>query len=281
MAETDELVEAVRLSIWKEWRRKYSDISFDAIRFAARLMVERLRQARVSDGVIRAVLVEGIMPGGLAPLVELSALNLEALETPPAEIIFLRMREPLTLRGALVKSIELEDQVKEATGVKPLLREAVDCSTIEKARSNRPTVCYCAPGKCSAPKPEWCVGRRACELEDRVAPEDAPPVALPAHREDYGATGRNPPYRTHCTAPGCLTPAAHVITDALSGESTIWCAEHWDPELLAPIRTCRICGCTDENCSGCIAKTGMPCHWVDVDLCSACVFPDQPKRKQA
>jgi hypothetical protein len=34
---------------------------------------------------------------------------------------------------------------------------------------------------------------------------------------------------------------------------------------------CRVCGCTDENCSRCIEKTGNPCHWVEPDLCSACV----------
>lgn len=33
---------------------------------------------------------------------------------------------------------------------------------------------------------------------------------------------------------------------------------------------CRVCGCTQENCSQCIEKTGEPCHWVEDDLCSAC-----------
>jgi hypothetical protein len=36
------------------------------------------------------------------------------------------------------------------------------------------------------------------------------------------------------------------------------------------IRACRVCGCTDEDCSGCIERTGEPCSWVDDDLCSAC-----------
>jgi hypothetical protein len=35
-------------------------------------------------------------------------------------------------------------------------------------------------------------------------------------------------------------------------------------------RACRICGCTDDDCSGCIAATGVPCSWVEADLCSAC-----------
>jgi len=28
------------------------------------------------------------------------------------------------------------------------------------------------------------------------------------------------------------------------------------------MKKCRICGCTDEDCSQCIAKTGEPCEWV-------------------
>jgi hypothetical protein len=36
-------------------------------------------------------------------------------------------------------------------------------------------------------------------------------------------------------------------------------------------RHCRECGCTDNNCTGCIVRTGEPCHWVETDLCSACV----------
>lgn len=36
------------------------------------------------------------------------------------------------------------------------------------------------------------------------------------------------------------------------------------------IRTCRICGCTEDNCLQCIEKTGSPCYWIEEDLCSAC-----------
>ncbi|MEA2991648.1 MAG: hypothetical protein QOD40_568 [Alphaproteobacteria bacterium] len=32
-------------------------------------------------------------------------------------------------------------------------------------------------------------------------------------------------------------------------------------------RTCRACGCTEER--ACIVG-GVPCHWVEADLCSAC-----------
>jgi hypothetical protein len=33
---------------------------------------------------------------------------------------------------------------------------------------------------------------------------------------------------------------------------------------------CRICRCTDDDCRGCIARTGAPCCWIEADLCSAC-----------
>ena len=35
-------------------------------------------------------------------------------------------------------------------------------------------------------------------------------------------------------------------------------------------QVCRVCGCTDDDCSGCIERTGHPCSWVEEDLCSAC-----------
>jgi ParB family transcriptional regulator, chromosome partitioning protein len=36
------------------------------------------------------------------------------------------------------------------------------------------------------------------------------------------------------------------------------------------VGVCRVCGCTDDDCRQCIEKTGVPCHWVEPDLCSAC-----------
>jgi hypothetical protein len=48
------------------------------------------------------------------------------------------------------------------------------------------------------------------------------------------------------------------------------------PECLEKVpgpgaqRKCRVCGCTDGDCSGCILRTGKPCHWIEPDLCSAC-----------
>jgi DNA-binding CsgD family transcriptional regulator len=37
------------------------------------------------------------------------------------------------------------------------------------------------------------------------------------------------------------------------------------------VQQCRICGCTEADCSICVERTGEPCTWVDEDLCSACV----------
>ena len=34
---------------------------------------------------------------------------------------------------------------------------------------------------------------------------------------------------------------------------------------------CRECGCVQNDCRQCIKKTGGPCHWIEPDLCSACV----------
>jgi ParB family chromosome partitioning protein len=42
-------------------------------------------------------------------------------------------------------------------------------------------------------------------------------------------------------------------------------------------RTCRVCGCTENDCAQCIEKTGEPCTWVAEDLCSACVGEQEPQ----
>jgi hypothetical protein len=41
-------------------------------------------------------------------------------------------------------------------------------------------------------------------------------------------------------------------------------------EMATPSGVCRVCGCTDDDCRGCIERTGKPCWWVEPDLCSAC-----------
>jgi hypothetical protein len=52
----------------------------------------------------------------------------------------------------------------------------------------------------------------------------------------------------------------------------------YDPIYSASrVRWCRVCRCTDADCSQCVAKTGEPCTWVEADLCSACM--DHPETR--
>ncbi len=37
------------------------------------------------------------------------------------------------------------------------------------------------------------------------------------------------------------------------------------------LRACRLCGCTDDDCRGCIERTGQPCSWELSGVCSACL----------
>lgn len=48
-----------------------------------------------------------------------------------------------------------------------------------------------------------------------------------------------------------------------------------------PRLKCRDCGCTDEDCSQCIERTGLPCSWVEINLCSACAELGPPERVRA
>ena len=52
-----------------------------------------------------------------------------------------------------------------------------------------------------------------------------------------------------------------------------------DVGLFLPYQTgnhrCRQCGCTDLDCSKCIERTGVPCVWVEEDLCSSCYEANQ------
>ncbi len=44
------------------------------------------------------------------------------------------------------------------------------------------------------------------------------------------------------------------------------------PFEAEPTAKCRVCGCTDDDCSQCIEATGEPCSWANEDhtLCSRC-----------
>ena len=51
-----------------------------------------------------------------------------------------------------------------------------------------------------------------------------------------------------------------------------FCKKYFVSVKAAPIeiRRCRVCGCTDNDCTKCIERTGDPCWWVEEDFCSAC-----------
>lgn len=42
------------------------------------------------------------------------------------------------------------------------------------------------------------------------------------------------------------------------------------PEEDPDVPTCRVCGCTDDDCRQCVEAQGEPCYWVESDLCSRC-----------
>ncbi len=78
------------------------------------------------------------------------------------------------------------------------------------------------------------------------------------------------------------------ISDRILTASRSWFAKR--PECVGTVlavkeRKCRVCGCTEANCTGCVERTGMACYWVSEDLCSACVSApatgDKPKKKAA
>lgn len=52
-----------------------------------------------------------------------------------------------------------------------------------------------------------------------------------------------------------------------------------DDQAIMP-RSCRVCGCTEEDCTLCIIATSRPCYWAELDLCSACVPAKTPAERR-
>ena len=75
--------------------------------------------------------------------------------------------------------------------------------------------------------------------------------------------------------------ALRAIQERVAAEAALQtqvaAGEAGDEGPLWDVQTCRVCGCTDDDCSGCIERTGEPCYWVDEDLCSACAYDQTPK----
>lgn len=76
--------------------------------------------------------------------------------------------------------------------------------------------------------------------------------------------------------PGSQTAA---LAEDLGGRASAPDVARWLRRLFVAIGEhnpamglCRLCGCTDDDCSGCIERTGEPCAWADAEhtLCTAC-----------
>ncbi len=56
-------------------------------------------------------------------------------------------------------------------------------------------------------------------------------------------------------------------------------------ETTAPPASCRLCGCTERDCRGCVERTGAPCSWTEepgadrLGLCSACAAQATGRRR--
>lgn len=62
---------------------------------------------------------------------------------------------------------------------------------------------------------------------------------------------------------------------SLKADGTPKTAKSKKGKTTKPVRTCRVCRCTDKK--ACITDDG-PCHWVEKDLCSACVSKTSSKK---
>lgn len=76
-------------------------------------------------------------------------------------------------------------------------------------------------------------------------------------------------------AAAVATGIAHLSVWLLLGWPAAWVAlvALWLTTHPEPPATCRGCGCTDHDCSACVAATGGPCWWIEDDLCSRCAVP--------
>jgi hypothetical protein len=120
---------------------------------------------------------------------------------------------------------------------------------------------------------------RGC-FERAHAPEEAPVVFLfPAGWQGDWPAG--------VLASQALKARVETVGDALKldpewppkGLSAEQCGElldaarRWLVARQGNSSKCRVCGCTSEDCSGCIERTGAPCSWADdtKTLCTACL----------
>lgn len=117
--------------------------------------------------------------------------------------------------------------------------------------------------------PSWTFGsqKKQVEFKEWLDKLDVFPKTLP--QKSFASSGTNiTPVLLQIQKP-IVEGSVH---EQLSGADQV-CekTEVKEPAAPSPVRSCRICGCTQNDCRQCIEKTGEPCHWVEEDLCSACV----------
>jgi hypothetical protein len=109
--------------------------------------------------------------------------------------------------------------------------------------------------------------------------------------EPCTAEEQNQPAGHLCESTACANVAVVLVRIAVTEDGESWfvcldCAvanvqhELTDPEAApngwSGEPWCRVCGCTEDDCSNCIERTGQPCSWVErrdaglANLCSAC-----------
>lgn len=70
-----------------------------------------------------------------------------------------------------------------------------------------------------------------------------------------------------------LDPVVEIGLQRLTIAGTVRLDEPIDPPVaveIAEVRTCWVCGCTDDGCTQCVEATGEPCGWALDDLCTRC-----------
>ena len=94
-------------------------------------------------------------------------------------------------------------------------------------------------------------------------------------KDELAAAGAHPDELTPLFA--LVSLRQENVLEYLSEGSPVYSDVAAGTSYLSTARICRSCGCTELDCSGCMARNdGQPCHWVEADLCSACL-PTTPK----
>lgn len=94
------------------------------------------------------------------------------------------------------------------------------------------------------------------------------------HQEGFKLESDGEVFLEYCIqVPNCL-PYIKILKGPFAGRTFAVNPDEMmqalDETFFTQIQTCRICGCTDDDCSQCIEATGEPCHWVAENLCSRC-----------